>query len=323
MANTGQLPDNTSEDMSLRFDIADASNTSNVTSDISLETQYVNLGYSPSSNIEMSHWYGANTGFISNDGVNGSIQGGWTRGSSYGLVQNDWSIVCWVRIKSSTKKNQNIWDFNTSTAPDNNNRIFLQYNSGLNRFIARVRTNAVNFDRQWALHDNSGATGITNSGTGWTTGQRGNVNSENWCMLTVTYDASQTTGTNAFKMYWNASELTNQAVSNNGSRTNFVQAKLGVCDAVYNTPTAGCANIDIDEWKYFEATLNSATISNLYNSGVIRNNSNISPITVTQTEASFDRHSDQADDVAGYWSSPNIQTGASRQLHTDGTSLNT
>ena len=251
MANTGQLPNDTSEDMSLRFDIGNASNTSNVTSNISLETQYEHLGYSPPNNIEMSHWYGANTGYVSNDGVNGSIQGGWNRGSSYGLVQNDWSIVCWVRIKSSTKKNQNIWDFNTSSAPNNNNRIFLQYTSGLNRFIARVRTNSANFDRQWALHGNSGVTGITNSSTGWTTGQRGNVNGENWCMLTVTYDASQTTGANAFKMYWNAGELTSQATANNGSRTNFTQATLGVCDAVYNTPTAGCANIDIDEWKWY------------------------------------------------------------------------
>ena len=133
MALTGQLPANTSEDMSLRFDIGNASNTSNVTSNISLETSYENLGYSPAQNIEMSHWYGANTGFVSNDGVNGSIQGGWTRGSSYNMVNNDWSIVCWVRIKSSTKKNQNIWDFNTSTAPNNNNRIFLQYTSGLTR----------------------------------------------------------------------------------------------------------------------------------------------------------------------------------------------
>ena len=322
MANTGQLPDNTSEDMSLRFDIGDASGTSNPSSNVSIGTLYENLGYSPTTNVEMSHWYGANTGYVSNDGVNGSIQGGWNRGSSYQMVNSDWSIVCWVRIKSSTKKNQNIWDFNTSTAPNNNNRIFLQYNSSLNRFIARVRTNATNFDRQWALHSNSGVTGITNSSTGWVTSQRGNVNSENWCMLTVTYDASQGTATNAFKMYWNAGELTSQAAANSGTRTNFTQATLGVCDAVYNTPTAGCANIDIDEWKYFETVLSSANVSTLYNSGVIRNNSNFSAIAVTQTQASFDRFSDQASDVAGYWDRPNIQTGASRVIYMDGTSLN-
>jgi len=322
MANTGQLPADTSEDMSLRFDIGNASNTSNVTSNISLETQYENLGYSPATNIEMSHWYGANTGYVSNDGVNGSIQGGWTRGSSYNMVSNDWSIVCWVRMKSSTKKNQNFWDFNTSTAPNSNNRIFLQYSANLNRLVARVRTNSTNFDRQWALHSNSGVTGITNSSTGWTTGQRGNVNSENWTMLTVTYDASQTTGANAFKMYWNAGELTSQAASNNGSRTNFTQATLGVCDAIHNTPSAGCANIDIDEWKYFETVLSSTNVSTLYNSGTIRNNSNFSAISVTQTQASFDLNSDQAQDVAGYWDRPNIETGALRQLHTDGTGLN-
>jgi len=321
MANTGQLPANTSEDMSLRFDISDASYTGNETSNISLAATYENLGYSPTTNAKMSYWYGANTGYVSNDGVNGSIQGGWSR--NYQMVNNDWSIVCWVRMKSSTKKNQNFWDFNTSTAPNSNNRIFFQYTANLNRFVARVRTNSTNFDRQWALHGNSGVTGITNSSTGWTTGQRGNTNSENWTMLTVTYDASQSTGASAFKMYWNAGELTSQAAANNGTRTNFTQATLGLCDSIHNTPSAGCANIDIDEWKYFETVLSSANVSTLYNSGVIRNNSNFSPIAVTQTQASFDRFSDQASDVAGYWDSPTIETGALRQIHIDGTGLNT
>lgn len=318
MANLpGQLP--TSGEITMN-EIYDGSYVSPSSTNQSIEAAYENLAYSPAVDISMESWRTANTGYYSNDGVNDYIRGAWSRGSSYTLVNNDWSIVCWVRMKSTTKKNQNIWDFNTSTFPNNNNRIFLQYNSGFNRFIARVRTNATNFDRQWALHDNSGVTGITSSGTGWVTSQRGNVNSENWCMLTVTYDASQTNASNAFKMYWNASELTNQAVANSNTRTNNTMASLSLCDANSGAPTAGNANIDMDEWKYFEAVLSSASVSSLYNSGVIRNNAAFSPITVTQTQVSFDLDSDGAKDTSTYWT-PSI-TGGARNIHQDATALN-
>jgi len=321
MANPGQLPDDTSEDMSLRFDISDASNTSNVTSNISLETQYENLGYSPTTNVEMSHWYGANTGFLSNDGTNGYVQGGWDR--SYDMRSNDWSIVCWVQVKQTTKKNAVFWAFNEST-PSNTDRIYLQYNASFNRLIVNLRTNSQNFLRAIALHDDSSVSGITNSGTGWTTGQRGNVNSENWTMLTVTYDASASSPSAAFDVYWNATAFSVTTAQPNQGRTNFNPANLAIADLAFNPPTGNCANFNIDEWKYFEGVLSSTTVTNLYNSGVIRNNSNqSSPITLTQTEVSFDRHSDQAADTSGYWDRPSIQTGASRQIYQDGTSLNT
>lgn len=318
----GQLP-GPSDQITLD-EITDASNTTNVTSDMSLTTAYTNLGYNdnppPSSQFGFDRWRGANTGFYRNDGVNDYIRGAWSRGSSYNLVSNDWSIVCWVRVNNSAKQNQNIWDFNTSTFPNSNNRIFLQYVGNLNRMLLRVRTNSSNFDRQWALHGNSAATGVSNSGTGWCTAQRGNTNSQNWTMLTATYDASQTNAANAFKFYWNTTELTSQAVANSNSRTNFTAGSLALCDANYGAPTAGNADIDIDEWKYFEGIINSTTVSNLYNSGVIRNNSNLSTISLTQTQVSFDSYDDRAEDTAGYWS-PSI-TGGSRNIHGDGTALN-
>jgi len=317
MANPGQLPNNTSEDMSLRFDIGDSSFVSGAGStNISLTSCYENLGYTPNLNIEESYWYGANTGYYVNDGVNDYISGAWSR--SYDLTNNDWSMVCWVKTDQSTKANGVFWSFGAST-PTSANRVYLQYNSTFNRLVANLRTNSQNFIRAFALHDNSGVTGITNSGTGWVTSQRGNTNSEGWTMLTVTYDASQTTPTAAFKIYWNASELTVQAAASNQGRTAFTPGTMTLMDLSDSLPTSNNAEFSIDEWKYFETILSSTNVSTLYNSGTIRNNSNFSPITVTQTQVSFDRASEPADDVAGYWS-PTI-TGGVRGVH-QGTSLN-
>jgi hypothetical protein len=317
MANPGQLPNNTSEDMSLRFDIGDSSFVNGAGStNIILGACYENLGYGPNLNIEESYWYGANTAYYMNDGVNDYISGAWSR--SYDLTNNDWSMVCWVKTDQSTKANGVFWSFGAST-PTSANRVYLQYNSTFNRLVANLRTNSQNFIRAFALHDNSGVTGITNSGTGWVTSQRGNTNSEGWTMLTVTYDASQTTPTAAFKIYWNASELTVQAAASNQGRTAFTPGTMTLMDLSDSLPTSNNAEFSIDEWKYFETILSSTNVSTLYNSGTIRNNSNFSPITVTQTQVSFDRASEPADDVAGYWS-PTI-TGGVRGVH-QGTSLN-
>ena len=310
----GQLPG--PNDQITLDEITDASNTTDETSDMSLQNAYSNLGYN-STNFSFDDWRGANTGFYRNDGVNDYISGAWSR--SYNMTNNDWSIVCWLRVNQTTKKGAIFWSFAAST-PTSANRVFLQYNSSFNRLIANVRTNSQSFIRAYALHDNSSATGITNSGTGWTTGQRGNVNGENWTMITVTYDASQSTPTSAFKMYWNSTEMTVTAASPNQGRTAFSPGSMYLMDLADTAPSSNNSNFDIDEWKYFEGSLNSSTVSNLYNSGVIRNNSNLSTISLTQTEVSFDSYDDRAADTSGYWS-PTI-TGGDRILHSDGTALN-
>jgi hypothetical protein len=319
MANPGQLPNNDTEDMSLRFDIGDASFVNGAGStNVSLTGCMENLGYSRIRTIpQESLWYGANTGYYVNDGVNDYISGAWSR--SYNLTNNDWSVVCWLKTDQSTKANAIFWSFAAST-PGSADRVYLQYNSAFNRLVVNLRTNSQNFLRAFALHDNSTQTGITNSGTGWTTGQRGNTNSAGWTMITVTYDASQSTPAAAFKIYWNTSELTVQAAAPNQGRTAFTPGSMYLMDLADQAPGSNNAEFSIDEWKYFETVLNSTNVSNLYNSGVIRNNSNLPTISVTQTQVSFDRASEPADDVAGYWS-PTI-TGGVRAMHSS-TSLNT
>ena len=174
----------------------------------------------------MSEWYSydhsaspaySNTRYYQNDGT-GDYINCTTSTSPFSInTTQDLSFSMWVRHTGS-KQNQLVFNFG-NTNSNGNNRIFMTYSASLNRMILRVRTNSVNFDRQFPLHDNSSATGISSSTSGWSSTSRGSVNSDNFCMLTMTYDASQTNAANAFKFYWNASECTTQSNANSGTRT--------------------------------------------------------------------------------------------------------
>lgn len=175
------------------------------------------------------------------------------------------SFSLWFRIDRSSKDNLLFFDLYPQGTSSNANRFFLNYSANLNRFVARYRSNSKNFDRQWALHGTNGTvTGVTNSSTGWTTGQRGNVNSDNFTHLAVTYDGSQSTATAAFKMYWNGSELTSQAVANNGTRSNFNFTEI-TWGNDYNSGTGD--NSGYDEMRIYDKVLSSSEVSTIYNSG--------------------------------------------------------
>jgi len=120
------------------------------------------------------------------------------------------TISLWIRPQwTATDINLIVFDLTPSGTTSTANRLFLQYDYGLNRFIARYRSSSVNFDRQWALHSNNSATGTGTSSTNyWTSSNRGNVNSDDFINLILTYNGSQSTAASAFKLYWNGSELT-------------------------------------------------------------------------------------------------------------------
>lgn len=230
----------------------------------------------------MSEFYGyshyTNTHYYSNDGSNDYITGEKVGNTPFDInTTQDLSFNFWVRIKSTSKNNETLWNFGSTNA-NGNNRIFMQYVASSNRLLCRVRTNSVNFDRQFALHDNSSATGISNSGTGWTTTQRGNVGDNEFSMITLTYDASQTNASNAFKLYWNTSELTSQASNSNGTRSARRADYFRFCENIHTTNSAGNANIDLDEFKIFTDVLSSSEITTLWNGG--------SPADSTQTHSS-------------------------------------
>ena len=260
----------------------------------------------------MSEFYGyssySNTHYYSNDGVNDYVSGVW---ENYGNLNSfDWSVNFWVRQNQSTKTSQQLWDFNANTtinSGNSNNRMFIQYVASSNRIIVRLRTNSTNFDRQLSLHDNSSVTGVTNSSTGWTSGQRGNVNSDGFCMITVTYDASATTGASAFKVYWNGNEMTTTATSSNGTRSNLGGSRLTLCAATHST-TGGNSNIDIDEWAFYNDILTSAEATTLYNSGTIADASTLH--TGNLIEAVRFAASNSADTYAGIYNTITVSGGS-------------
>lgn len=209
----------------------------------------------------------SNTRFYQNDGT-GDFINCTTSTSPFSInTTQDLSFSLWVR-NTGSKQNQLVFNFGNTTA-NGNNRIFMTYSANLNRIICRVRTNSTNFDRQFPLHDNSSATGISSSGAGWSSSSRGNVNSDNFCMLTMTYDASQSNASNAFKLYWNQNECTSQSNANSGTRTAINATKGKIGENLHLTNSAGNATIDYDEIKIYNKVLSSSEVTTLYNSGAI------------------------------------------------------
>ena len=178
----------------------------------------------------------------------------------------DLSISLWV-TKGATVNNEVIWDMTNSTSTAN--RFFLQYQYSLNRFVVRHRTGSSNYDRQYSLHDNNSVIGCgTNSGTKWSNTNKGNVNAQGACLLTVTYDASQSNSANGIKLYWNATEVTTQSVANSGSRSTSAVKQITLGNNNHNpTTTAGGFNGNLDEVKIYSSVLTPAQVSTIYNSG--------------------------------------------------------
>ena len=177
------------------------------------------------------------------------------------------TISLWIRPQwTATDLNLIVFDLTPSGTTSTANRLFLQYDYGLNRFIARYRSGAVNFDRQWALHSNNSATGTGTSSTNyWTSSNRGNVNSDDFINLILTYNGSQSTAASAFKLYWNGSELTSTAASNNGSRSNMTLDELTFCGNDHNTGGSRIADyMYMHMWAY---VFGVNSISGIYNSG--------------------------------------------------------
>jgi hypothetical protein len=182
-------------------------------------------------------------------------------------TSEDFSISLWIRPQwAATDLNLIIFDLTPSGTTSTANRLFLQYDYGLNRLITRYRSNSVNFDRQWALHENNSACGTgTSSANKWTSSNRGNVNGSNFIHLVLTYDASQSTGAAAFKIYWSGSELTNTTASNNGSRSNMTLDELTFCGNDHNT--GGSRIADYMYMHMWDKLLTSSNVSSMYNSG--------------------------------------------------------
>ena len=219
----------------------------------------------------ISDWYGYNHSAqpssqyywdLSND-----IQ--WDNATDRPLASTaeDFSASLWIRPQwTATDLNLIIFDLTPTGSTGTSNRFFFQYDYGLNRFVTRYRSSSSNFDRQWALHNNNTATGTgTSANNKWTASNRGNVNSDGVCNLVVSYDASQASAANAFKLYWNGTELTNTAASNSNNRSNMTLTEVTFCGNDHNT--GGSRIADYMYMHMWDQVTSSANASTMYNSG--------------------------------------------------------
>lgn len=173
----------------------------------------------------------------------------------------------WIRPQwAATDSNLIIFDITPSGTTSTANRFFLQYDYGLNRFIARYRSSSSNFDRQWNLHSNNDATGTgTSSSNKWTSSNRGNVNDDNFVHLFLIYDATQSTARDAFKLFWNGTELRTEAASNSNSRSNMTLTELTFCGNDHNT--GGSRIADYSHMHLWDFASDVGDVSTMYNSG--------------------------------------------------------
>tara|TARA_R110000782_G_C14729635_1_gene405037 strand:- start:32 stop:988 length:957 start_codon:yes stop_codon:yes gene_type:complete len=183
-------------------------------------------------------------------------------------TSEDWSISLWIRPQwAATDLNLTVYDLSPSGTTSNANRFFLSYDYGFNRFVARYRSNSLNFDRQWNLHANNSATGTgTNSTDRWTAANRGNVNSNGFVNIIVSYDASQTSAADAFKIYWNATELTATVVSNSNTRSTLSLDELTFCGNDDNT--GGSRIADYMYMHMWDQITSGTNVTTMYNSGI-------------------------------------------------------
>ncbi len=237
----------------------------------------------------MSEFYGyanySNVKFYENDGTGDEISG--STGSAPFTINStqDLSISMWVRPQNTATQNHLMINFSNTTS-NGNNRLFISYTASVNRIITRVRTNSSNFDRQFALHDNSTQTGFSSSNA-WSKTNRGNTNAAGWINLTVTYDASQTSAEAAFKLYWNGSECTSTAASSNGSRGSIAATNYKIGENIHSTNSGGNAFMDFDEIKVYDRIISGSAITSIYNSGVIADSSQTSSTNLV-TEWTFE-----------------------------------
>jgi len=252
----------------------------------------------------MSEFYGYTHSSFSNDyaldfdGVNDYVL--FTPNAPRDFPNDTMTLSFWVRVDQSTKSNMIFYCTTHEDATASQGRLIIFYHSNFNRIIAQYFiTSGGNkvYQRQFALHDNSGTTGITNSGTGWTSSQRGNTDSDGYTHIAVALDRTRSSATDGVKVYWNGTALTSAAVTSNTMTTshtfdpNF--GAIGEGTHAASKPSAAIHDGVLDEMYLYDAQLSSSNISTIYGYG--RNSEN----TFTTNYTTAWRFENSVDDEEG------------------------
>ncbi len=210
------------------------------------------------------------------------LKAGWTTAlSSQGRHQFMWGVS--ANAKNTTPNNYSTNVYN------NNWRIF--YDEQMNRlnvsFLGKTSTGANAYTQNfWWLHKTGTGNAAIQTGLGssyWSNTNRGDVNDNDFSMLTITYNGSMSS-TN-LKCYWNGNNIgTPYYTSGQNSGTPVadtdqvrLQALLGTAYGPNGTLTGdgdatagyfgGNGNTYIDQYSLWDSALSATAVSNLYNEG--------------------------------------------------------
>jgi len=267
----------TSGQLSLRYDIMPELPTSYV--NLSLRSLSSRAGFTTPDAMSEFYGYSNNAYFVSAAG------GGFLRTStSVGLNPGDrsgFSFGLWFRNNAPTKRNQNLMAVGRMTYGQRGyvrTDILVRYLASLNRIKVEIYSgNQRRMQRDYPLHDNPNVlyTGITSSGNGWRSSQRGNTDANGFSFISVSVDLNNTTATNAIKLYWNSNELTYSVANQNSSRfptATINAAEVSVGESLHQAaPSGGSWYGDIDNAFVYPGLLGQGVMNSIWLNG------NVSP----------------------------------------------
>lgn len=253
----------TTEGSLMRYGTTSVSNYSNRI--ISPSTQ------EPTTDIRLAH----NSTFT----INIWLKAGWTSAlNSQGRYQFMWGVS--PSAINSNYPTRNVYNNNWRLFYDeSNNRLYISF-LGLQSNGSNAYTQ--NF---WFFHNTSGTPNPANvtglGSTYWSNTNRGNVNDNDFSMLTITYNGSMSSSN--VKCYWNGSNIgTAYYASGQNSGTPVAdtdQARLQVLLGTSYSGTGagtgdqgagyggGNGNTYIDQYSLWDSALSATAVSDLYNEG--------------------------------------------------------
>lgn len=178
-------------------------------------------------------------------------------------ASNDICVSFWVRPEwANSDTNVTLFELTSGSSAD---RFFLLYDFGLNRLVARHRSNSTNSrGTHWNLGSNSTQTGVS-SGS-WHGTNVGNVNTGGLAHIVLTFDFSASSGSTAFDCYWNGVKMPNKLTNLTNTITAFNIEDVFINRNVVNTGASREARYD-NLAIFHNKMLSQSEITSLYNSG--------------------------------------------------------
>jgi len=229
----------------------------------------------------------------SSDGVSGNFTDASTIAALIGNSSNAYTINFWIQPNWNNSLNTNIHFFamndNSSTARNQQVRIF--YNESNNRLEFRIghdsNNRSLNF---WALHSNLSQTGLAGSSTsqywsGASTTTRGNRNSNNFTMITISKGTGNTLAASNIDAYWNANKLGSAFYSSGNNfgtvamdpENNSGQRRVAIGSNANNLEKSGNNAATLyDEFSIHNSKLTDAQVTAIYNNGTPKDITTIS-----------------------------------------------